>query len=254
MEAQKLWSLEGRRALVTGGTRGIGRAITDTLLERGAEVFVIARDPARLEACIAEWNTPRVAGHALDVKDDAARASLFERLRARWSGLDVLINNVGTNIRKPAHEYTEAEYQHVLTTNLTSAFDLCQRAYPLLSLAGGAVVNVVSVAGLTHLRSGAPYGMSKAALIQLTRNLAVEWAPKNIRVNAVAPWYTWTPLAEQVLKNDTFREAVLERTPLKRIAEPQEVATVVAFLCMPAASYVTGQCIAVDGGFSINGF
>jgi Tropinone reductase 1 len=253
MDASKLWSLEGRRALITGGTRGIGHAIAEVFLERGADVHVIARDPERLDECLRLWNTPRVTGRALDVKDIAARAALFEELTQRWGTLDVLVNNVGTNIRKPAQDYSEAEYQHVLGTNLHSAFDLCQRAYPLLA-SGGSVINVVSVAGLTHLRSGAPYGMSKAALIQLTRNLAVEWAAKNIRVNAVAPWYTWTPLAEQVLKNDTFREAVLDRTPLKRIADPLEVATVVAFLCMPAASYVTGQCIAVDGGFSINGF
>ncbi|MET0413538.1 MAG: SDR family oxidoreductase [Polyangiaceae bacterium] len=253
MKADNLWSLAGRRALITGGTRGIGEAVADTLLERGAEVFVVARDPVRLAQCLERWGS-RAAGMALDVKDPGARAELFDRIRETWGGLDLLVNNVGTNIRKPAQDYTPSEYEHILGTNMTSAFDLCQRAYPLLSAASGAVINVVSVAGLTHLRSGAPYGMSKAALIQLTRNLAVEWAPHGVRVNAVAPWYTWTPLAQQVLENDTFRQAVLDRTPLKRIAEPSEVAAVVAFLCMPAASYVTGQCIAVDGGFSVNGF
>lgn len=248
----ELWSLRGRRALVTGGTRGIGQAIAEVLLERGAEVFVVAREQARLEACLQAWGG-RVRGLALDVKDEAARARLFEELE-QWGGLDLLINNVGTNVRRRVHEYSEAEYQHILTTNLTSAFDLCRRARGLLAASRGAIVNVVSVAGLTHLRSGAPYGMTKAALIQLTRNLAVEWASLGIRVNAVAPWYTWTPLAEPVLKDESFRQAVLERTPIGRIAEPHEVATVVAFLCLPAASYVTGQCVAVDGGFSVYGF
>jgi Tropinone reductase 1 len=114
-------------------------------------------------------------------------------------------------------------------------------------------VNVLSVAGLTHMPTGAPYAMSKAALLQLTRNLAGEWAGDGVRVNAVAPWYTRTPLVEKPLQDDTYRRYVLERTPLGRIAEPEEVASVIAFLCMPASSYMTGQCLVVDGGFLING-
>jgi Tropinone reductase 1 len=116
------------------------------------------------------------------------------------------------------------------------------------------VVNNASVAGLTHLRTGAPYGMSKAAMIQLTRNLAVEWAPWDIRVNAVAPWYIDTPLARQVLADPDYERQVLERTPMGRVGRPEEVARAIAFLCMPASAYVTGQTLAVDGGFSVYGF
>ena len=119
--------------------------------------------------------------------------------------------------------------------------------------AGSSVVNVASVGGLTHLCTGAPYAMSKAAMIQMTRNLAVEWAHRDIRVNAVAPWYIDTPLARQVLDDADYRESVVGRTPMGRIGDPREVAAAVAFLCLPAASYITGQCIAVDGGFTING-
>jgi Tropinone reductase 1 len=170
----------------------------------------------------------------------------------------VLVNNVGTNLRKRAEDYSLDEYQHILATNLTSSFDACRRAHALLTTSraegGASVVNVVSVAGMTHVRSGAPYGMTKAALIQLTRNLACEWAAAGVRVNAVAPWYIWTPLSQPVLERDDYRRSVTERTPLGRVGQPEEVAAAVSFFCMPAASYVTGQCLAVDGGFTCNGF
>jgi Tropinone reductase 1 len=127
--------------------------------------------------------------------------------------------------------------------------------HPLLKKSkNGSVVNMSSVAGLTHLRTGSPYGMSKAAMDQLTRNLAVEWAEDKIRVNSIAPWYIDTPLVEKLMKDQSYYNSVIERTPMKRIGKPEEVASLAAYLCMDKSSYITGQTIAVDGGFSVYGF
>ncbi len=169
--------------------------------------------------------------------------------------LDILVNNVGTNIRKKSVDFSDEEIDFILDTNLKSAFDLSRKLFPLLEKSGDAcVVNISSVAGLTHLKTGAVYGMTKAAMLQMTKNLDCEWAEDNIRVNAVAPWYIETPLAKQVLKDTEYFNAVLARTPMKRVGKPEEVSAAVAFLCMPASSYITGQCLAVDGGFSVYGF
>ncbi len=250
------WSLEGHNVLVTGATRGIGAAIVEEFLALGARVMFVARSKRDVAVRESEWRDRGfdARGVVADVAAPQGRAELVEQVSAWADRLEALVNNVGTNIRKPASGYSEDEIDTVFRNNLESAFHVSRLCRPLLSGGHGSIVNMASVAGLTHICTGAPYAMTKAAMIQMTRNLAVEWAADHIRVNAVAPWYIDTPLARQVLEDADYRAAVLERTPMGRIGEPEEVAAAVAFLCMPAAGYITGQCLAVDGGFTVNGF
>lgn len=254
------WSLEGQRALVTGASAGIGLAICRELLGLGAQVLMVAREATALERARVELEEefpgPEDAVLALpaDVTDEEQRAEILD-WAADQGGLHLLVNNAGGNLTRPALDYGEDQWRGIFETNLFSAFELCRAAHPQLARhATSSIVNIGSVSGITHVRSGAPYGMSKAALHQMTRNLAVEWAEDGVRVNCVAPWYIRTRRTSVKLADPDYLDEVLQRTPMGRVGEPEEVASVVAFLCMPASSYVTGECIAVDGGFLRYGF
>jgi Tropinone reductase 1 len=235
------WTLKGKRALITGGTRGIGAATVDEFLTLGAEVTVVSRKPSERAG---------VFNIQADVSDPQDRGRIAAELGAHWDHLDVLVNNAGMNIRKPWVEISDDERDTVLNTNALGPMDLTKRLLPLLQRSNGAsVVNVASVAGFVDVGSGATYALSKAALLQFTRSIAVEWAPMNIRVNAVAPWYIRTPLTEPVLAQADRMAKILSRTPMKRVGDPAEIAAAIAFLAMDKSSFITGQCIVADGGF-----
>ncbi|SEW20683.1 SDR family oxidoreductase [Luteibacter sp. 329MFSha] len=253
------WRLDGRTALVTGASKGIGFACARELAALGADVLLVARDELVLQEVrdeIAdECPDVEVLGMAADLSDHEDRLAVFDWVADLGMNLSILVNNVGGNTPKATLDYDGDEYRDLFELNVFSAFEMSRAAYPhLVQHANAAIVNVGSVSGITHVRTGSPYGMTKAALHQMTRNLACEWAEDGIRVNAVAPWYIRTQRSEPALADAEYLEEVLARTPMGRIGEPEEVAGAVAFLCLPASSYVTGEVVAVDGGFLRYGF
>jgi 2-dehydro-3-deoxy-D-gluconate 5-dehydrogenase len=254
-EVLKAFRLDGKVALVTGASRGLGRAMALGLAGAGAEVALAGRDQATLEPVAEEIE--RDLGRAalpvpLDVADLEAMPAAVETVVARFGRIDILVNNAGMNIRSATLDYTPAEWDAVLDTNLKGTFFLTQEVgRRMIRSGGGKILNISSMTAFLGVPTVPAYTASKAALQQLTRMLAVEWAEHNIQVNALAPGWISTDLTAPLKSRPDFEPRyrwILSRTPAGRFGEPHELVGAAVFLCSPAADFITGQILAVDGG------
>ena len=239
---------EGKVAIVTGGSRGIGGAIADEMVRRGATV-------ASFDIAAPSESRESILDLAVDVADaDAVREATAEVV-ARLGRLDVLFNNAGIQRAAPTHMMDPEVWDLVVGVHLRGMFLCSAAAIPeMRKVGGGAIVSISSAAGFVGIPGRAPYSAAKAGILGLTRSLAVEVAPHNIRVNAIAPGFTRTPLVQQAIDDGSLTEDwMLLEIPLDRLAEAAEIARPAVFLASEDASYITGQCIIVDGGWTIQG-
>jgi NAD(P)-dependent dehydrogenase (short-subunit alcohol dehydrogenase family) len=251
------FGLDGKVAVVTGAGRGIGKALALGLAEAGADVAIIARTSSDLEEVSEQIKSigRRAFPVCADITDRKQVNQAITNIYNQAGSINILINNAGMNIRTPAIEVTDDEWETIFQTNLKSAFMLSQAVAPYMKQSNnGRIINISSVGGHVALRTGVVYASTKAAMIQMTKVLAVEWAQYGINVNSIGPWYFKTPLTEKLLSDPEYIKDILDRTPLKRVGELQDLVGPTVFLCSEAANYVTGQTLFVDGGMTIYGF
>ena len=246
-----LFDLSGRTALVTGSSRGLGRAIAEGMAKAGARLIVNGTDPARVETAVAEFRSAGYVaeGVAFDVTDEAAVVRAFEGLDAKGIAIDVLVNNAGIQMRKPLIEFTSAEWRKVIETNLTSAFIIGREAAKrMIPRRRGKIINIGSLGSELARPTVGPYTAAKGGIKTLTRSMAVEWAASGIQANAIGPGYMLTDMNQALVNNADFNNWLMSRIPAKRWGRPDELIGAAIFLASSASDYVNGQIIYVDGG------
>lgn len=248
------FDLTGRRAMITGGSKGLGLAMAAGLASAGAEVLLVSRHLEEAESAAAElaaeFGTP-AGGAEADVADPAAVERLFADLRQRWPRLDILINSAGINIRGPIDELTYEQFREVQRVNVDGTWLCCRAAVPWMKEGGGGrIINLASTLGVVGLQERTPYTASKGAVVQMTRALALELAPHRVLVNAICPGPFLTPMNEPIADTEQARKFIVGAVALERWGQLREIQGAAILLSSDASSYMTGSLVTVDGGWT----
>lgn len=252
MVSMKLFSLENKVAVVTGGNRGLGRAIALALAEAGADIVVVGRDEQKNQQVVSEVQEKgrKALSLSTDLMNIDAIGEMVGTVVEQFGKLDILVNNAGVSHTQSALEISEKDWDKVMDLNVKSLFFCCQAAGRVMKEQGfGKIINLASVAGAVGDLGISPYTASKAAVINLTRSLALEWVRLGIQVNAIGPAYIETDMNSEALSNPKVRGKIIGKTPMQRLGESDELAGTVLLLASDASSYITGQTIFVDGGW-----